>query len=729
MRDLKLFLLGLRRLFGCRRVWLAVLVTVLSPLAGLTFFKTASADTMLSGYLANPAIAGGAVSAVVFGLLIIYELDRPVRSRAEAIINSAVSPVRASALDVSALLAASVIAFALTAAVWLPITAALAGDAFDINDYLPAYAIFMGLALPCAVFAAAACVNFTHKAAPAAVIFAAFAALGLTAWADDWQLCWTAPSVWALSDDFSNHRIFRSAAYMRLTWAAALCGAWMMSCCCIRRYGKGFFGSFLVGIRRVYLPAAAALMLASACAAYAFQPFVDDSVPDESAVLFSELEYLDGVVCSGRTAEVLPDTDAGTVSGRACYVFENGSGRSQTAAFGIDPGYTVYSVKANGEEVPFSVGDRQEFNEAMLEVELPAAEHTELTVEYGGFPRESRNMSDMQGGKEISGEYICLENSALAPRLMNVMPDEGLYPADIEITLPEGMTLVPFCAAKAEIRSRNGDGTVTWGYRDNGTGGILYAGDYVCEKIEAGGIVIELYYARGHESVMSSAGAADAVRAVAEYCTEHYGALSFGTGDTLKLIESRVLGGGYATDGASLLDETDLTAANLGDSGKGAAPREVMIHELVHQWWGLSCMFDDTDEASPWSAEGLTVYTTYRIAKELYGADYAERYYIEQWKKELGDYRLNFYVRRPEYLEKLPEDIRAEVTGGLSYARRYCEMPLKLLKAEELVGGEAELDRILSGLFTRELDPYSPYLTYQDLLDACGLREEELELD
>ena len=107
---------------------------------------------------------------------------------------------------------------------------------------------------------------------------------------------------------------------------------------------------------------------------------------------------------------------------------------------------------------------------------------------------------------------------------------------------------------------------------------------------------------------MEQAGAADAVRSVVDYCTERYGPLSFSAGGSLKLIQSRVAGGGYAAGGASLLDEMDFTAANLRDGGKGAVPGEVMIHELVHQWWGLGNMFDSEDPADPWSAEGLTVY-------------------------------------------------------------------------------------------------------------------------
>ena len=61
--------------------------------------------------------------------------------------------------------------------------------------------------------------------------------------------------------------------------------------------------------------------------------------------------------------------------------------------------------------------------------------------------------------------------------------------------------------------------------------------------------------------------------------------------------------------------------------------------------------------------------------------------------------------------------------------RYYNEMPLKILKAEELVGGEEAMDQILYQLFNREVDPMYPYLTEQEFLDACGLTEDDLNLD
>ena len=727
MKTLKLFPLELGRLLQSRLTWLIVLLTVLSPAAGLVLYRPATSTTMLSLYLANPAMAGGVAGGILFGALTVYELDRVSRSRADVLMDAAVSPLTMALTRLLALLAAAVGTLALTMLVWLPVSAGLIGSVFSGVDYALAYGLLMGLALPLSILAAGAAYQFTRRADLSLVLFASFAALSLTVWADDWQLCWLNPCVWALSDDFSNFRVFRSVAWMRLTWLAALAGVWTVSYLCVRQYGKGLFGSLARGVRRAYRPAIALALLACSGTAYAAQPFIDHSNPDLTVMSFYEIPYAEGVTFVSRSAQVFPDTAAGTVTGRASYRFENTSGQEQSISFGVNPGYTISNVQVGSADVPFTVSDYQEYNEARLEVTIPAEEQVELTMEYSGFPQES--LPTMQGGKELSDDYLCLENSALSPRVMNVLPGENGYPAAIEITLPASMTAVPFGSSEAEVVSENDDGTRTWRYEDNGAGGILYAGDYVREDIEAGGMTIQFYYGRKHQSVMEAAGAVDAVKAVVDYCTEHYGKLSFGSGETLKLIQSRVAGGGYATDGASLLDEADFTANNLGDAAKGGGAGEVMIHELVHQWWGLGNMFDTSDSTSPWSAEGLTVYTTYRIVKELYGEAYAQEHYVDQWQQAVDDYYLDFYVRCPEYLERLPESVRLNISNSLSGMRQYCEMPLKILKAEQLVGGEETMDQILNSLFNRELDPMYPYLTYQEFLDACGLTEEDLSLD
>ena len=649
MKTLRLFPLELGRLLRSRLTWLVMLLTVLGPVAGLHLYQPA-VSTMNSLYLANPAIAGGIAGGILFGLLAILELDRACRSRVDVLVDAVVSPLTAALTRLSALLTTAVLTTTLTMLVWLPISAGRIGAVFDLVDYVLAYLLFLGLALPLGVLAAASAYQFTRRADLSLVVFAAFCGLSLTVWAENWQLCWLNPCVWALSDDFSNFRIYRSVAYMRLTWLAGLAGVWTLSYLCIRQYGKGALGSLARSIRRAYRPVIAVTLLACSGAAYAAQPMVDNSNPDQTAMTFFEIPYLDGVICTGRSAQVFPDVSAGTVRGKAGYSFENSSGQEQKVALGVTPGYTISNVRANGETVPFSVGDYQEFNEVLLEVTLPAEAQIELTMEYGGFPREDQNLSDSQGSTEISGTYLQLENAALFPRLLNVLPDENYYPTEMEITLPDTMTAIPFGSSRAEVVAEHEDGTRTWRWEDIGAGG------------------------------------------------------------------------------ASLLDESDFTAANLNRAEKGSGDSEVMIHELVHQWWGLGNMFDIPEPDSPWSAEGLTVYTTYRIVKELYGEEYARTHYIDQWQQEVDDYYLNFYVRHPEYLEMLPEAERLRISNSLSGMRRYSEMPLKLLKAEQLVGGEDAMDQILYDLFNREIDPMYPYLTYDEFLSACGLTEEDLNL-
>lgn len=47
---------------------------------------------------------------------------------------------------------------------------------------------------------------------------------------------------------------------------------------------------------------------------------------------------------------------------------------------------------------------------------------------------------------------------ALSPRLFNVLPDEGMWPTTIEITLPGSMTVIPFWGKSGGGGDRAQDG-------------------------------------------------------------------------------------------------------------------------------------------------------------------------------------------------------------------------------------------------------------------------------
>jgi hypothetical protein len=221
------------------------------------------------------------------------------------------------------------------------------------------------------------------------------------------------------------------------------------------------------------------------------------------------------------------------------------------------------------------------------------------------------------------------------------------------------------------------------------------------------------------------------IKNVFEYCTEHIGPLRFMEGGTMKLIEIGSFGGGYAGIGASVMSEDCFNEEGLADPLKGAGGGEVLAHEIIHQWWGLGNMFEQTGDNSLWSSEGLTVYTTYRLMKELHGEDYALKYYVNVWRREVDGYYNNFYIRHPEYFDMLPEKYQAGILNSYTSMRQYCEMPLMILKAEEAAGGEEAFDNILRDIFNREYneDFSNVFLSYELFLEYCGLTEEDVNLE
>ena len=736
--NIRQFRLELARLLQNRLTWLAVLLTALSPIAGLTVYhplysnsESSYVTTMQGMYLANPALAGGVLGAVVFVILTVWSMDRLRRDGMEALTHAVVSPMTAALTRLGALLCVSVLAQAVTTLVWLPYAMFKLGAVFDLEGYLLIHLIFMYGAIPLAILFASAAYQFTRRIDLSLALFAALAALSLTVWKEKWQLCWLNPCVWGVSDDFSNYRILRSVAYVRLTWLVALAGLWVLSYLCVRRYGRGMIGSLFCNIRRVYRPMLAVALLVCGSLLYLHQPFVDHSSSEMDFEFLFPAEYLETVTCSSRYADVCPDAQHGCVSGKAIFQLQNTSGTEQNIRFSIDPGYQIASVQANGKDIPFSVEEYQAMGSKRFAVTIPADPEIELAVDYGGFPQEWNISSTEQGRAEISDVYMCLENTQLSPSPFDVYYQGESLPAVMDITLPGHMTPLLFGSGSAELLRSNENGMKTWRMTDEGYNMILYAGDYIQEEIpvESAGITVNFYYSRKHQSIMKDMNAAEMIRQTIAYCTEHIGPLSFYGDGTFNLIESRTSGGGYAGDGASLADELDFTMQNLSDGAKGGTPAQTTIHEIVHQWWGLGNMFDPMDTENIWSAEGLTCYTTYRIVKELYGEAVAQAAFIDQWQEEVDSYYKDFYVRHPEYLSALPEQYQADITNSLWGMRRYSEMALKILKAEQLVGGEEAMDAILSDLFNRELNPEYPYLTYQEFLDACHLTEEDLNLE
>ncbi len=143
-------------------------------------------------------------------------------------------------------------------------------------------------------------------------------------------------------------------AYSRLTWLLALTGLWILFYLCVRRYGKGLWGSLVWNLRRIYRPIVAVLLLVCAGLAYVGQPFLDHSTAEMDYGYLFDVDYLETVTCSSRYTDVHPNPATGELYGTAVFQLQN-TGAACSIRFLLNPGYRVSSVCVNGEAVPFSL--------------------------------------------------------------------------------------------------------------------------------------------------------------------------------------------------------------------------------------------------------------------------------------------------------------------------------------------------------------------------------------
>jgi hypothetical protein len=292
--------------------------------------------------------------------------------------------------------------------------------------------------------------------------------------------------------------------------------------------------------------------------------------------------------------------------------------------------------------------------------------------------------------------------------------------------MPDNFTLLPLSGIIDSVID-NMDGTKTWILTNSYDSFDIYASDYASKIVNAETMSAEFYYHRMFSDILERNSVEEVLGDVFNYSTRRFGPLSYLENGTLKLIQSTVFNfGGGAVSGVSEMSETTFSIYSLSDPWKGAAGKEILAHEIIHQWWGLNRMIWENPDFPEWTAEGLTVYSTYRLYKEKYGEEYGRRNYIEKWKTAVEIMRRNFYYRHPEYLDIMPKSFADRLRINEIETRKYSLMPLMIYKAEQLVGGEEAMDAILTALSTSNNDEQ---LAFQEFLDACGLTKEDIYID
>ncbi len=729
LSSVKLFSLyrvELRRLLLSRMVWSITALCMFAPLIGylLPFFS--DSRTMSGHYIANPVLAGTMTGAILWAILTIIEADRLHRSGVSVLTDAVAAPVSLSTARTLALLTIAILVTAVTALVYLPYTAQKISYLFEVDFY---FANFLILMLPTwwiSILFADSLYRITRRVELSVMLYVGLVCVNIGGMVFcDYFTRWLSPRIISYSDGFSSIWPLRIVLYTRLIWICLAVGFWLFSTLCVRRYQRGLVFSLMRGLKRIYILMPAILLVIAGITLWRFQPFIDHG-PNKYVFITdtgNEDEETSIFLIKSIRYNIRTDPVFGRLYGRAEYDIQ--SPYNGEASLTLSPGYKITKMTYGDSEVSFRTVKEDMNGWRSTYFELPQEYNKTLVIEYEGFPTLARASALHRAEDCIDPNYISLSSASLFPLLNNYYTPQKA--AEVEITIPEHLTPLLNYATMSNFID-NGNGTKTWSavcpsYVMNFT-----AGDYVIDTISVDDLDIDFVYGKTYQSIVDESNVRQAIVDVFTYCGEHYGKLPWAKDNRLLLQQrSSMVMGGYALPGVSQWFETVLSPDTLSDPNKGASATEVFIHEMIHQWWGglgLNCTEDEF-----WSSEGLTVYSTYRLVKETYGDAYAQQYYVDVWEDAVDMQNRSFYNRHPEYVPLLPDLYQAELNLSNSGINHYNRMPLIILKAQELVGGEEKMDEILRQIYTdRDLFNQN-YFSYQDFLRYCGLTEEDLYLE
>jgi len=718
MKLFSLYRVELKRLALSKFVWVITVLSLFSPMLGYSLLIQTDSTVMTGKYIASPVLAGTFVSAILWAILAFIESNRVHRAMTDVLTDSIISPIHMAFSRMLALTTFSGITTLICIALYLPYTIIKLDYLFNFGLYIASFLIMMLPSWWISILLACALYQITQRIELSGLLYACCLSVNFRSY----FARWTSPFILSFSDGFSSAYPLRIALYSRLIWLFISCGLWTLSLICIRQYQKGFLGSLFRGLRKVYIPITACVLISSGILMWIGQPFVDHG-PYEWDESYGKPYFKKN---STRVSDVTYRLTAYPITGRlrgiAEYHILSSSGKNES--IWLNPGYTISNVTSDGKAIDFETLKKDINNCRETVLSLPKGKQT-LVVEYKGFPSTPHCFAPFLWDNEITWDYVSLNNYCSVPITNFHMPKMS----NLELTLPEKLTPIVEHQMITDFIV-NSNGTKTWHKLLSATEFLwITACDYTVDTIHTTDTDIEFIYSSKYAENIKEYNIHEAIRMVFDYCSAHQGSLQFIKGKNLMMLQRSGItgGGGNASSGWVEWDEQVFTSVNLNDNLKGTEAAEVFAHEIIHQWWGglgVNC-FDD----GLWSDEGLTVYTTYRLMKEQYGELYAKKNYIDVWQANVDAQNREFYRRHPEYLSKLPEMYRAELNSRSFGINRYCRMPLMILRAEKLIGGEEKMDEILKSIQKNREKYYSSPLTYENFLDACGLTKEDLNLE
>lgn len=719
---------------------LTLLLIALTSAGAVWFCLNTAGRTASDAYILEPAKNSAVLGAIFFAALTLGQFHRDYKNHTDTIILTCTDSMSYQLRRTLALLCSAVVTVLIVTLFTFPFALTKTGDYFQPGSFAASwYLIFLG-ALVFSVLLSSGFYMLFRRAGAAFIAMAGLIVLSKLlesqyTLSPSYLLFWAQTNAHNFSDLVSNQFQIDLIVWNRLFWLLLSSAIWLMGLLCSWRYGRNIFGSLICNTRRVWAPVLLIAAIALSYACYAGEPYFDHSVPrDYSAdyssgtgivVSFGDDEVGNtGLLLMNKFVKASIDTAGRCISGEAVYNLRNTAGGAQILPVLLNSGYSISGVQVNGTSVQTVRDTKEEDGDATWNIELPNASEYKVVVDYTGevCNDSSVNQTPVFG---ICDEYIDLPSTGFSPKTDVSIADDCNFSGTL--SLDERLEAV-FTRASG-TRGETVNGKTQWRFTaepgNDRTG--LDAAAYETTTFEAGGLNVEFKYFTKQKTAVAAMGTIDIMKAAIDYFTNAYGPLPYE--DYLTVLElPAYFSGGGAFGNTSAMDETSFAVAGYlpdeagnPDSGGGI---DVLVHELAHQWWGLAA-YPMGDDTSYWSAEGITCYSTYCFMKDYFGTEYANEHFINEWQNSLETYQNAFYIQNPDYLKKLSDSDQSNVLAALNNIGLYDIMPLKLLKAENDLGGTEAFQKKLSELYTTHV---GQPITYDDFLTAAGLTKEALDL-
>lgn len=743
MRTLRLTGHELGRLLRQKRSWLFLAVVMLLPIILCTDMfglgQRYYSGTMSTVLMLQPAKLALVFAGLTVAIFVLLELQRMQRAGMDALMGSATSPVGHAVRQTLALLAVMLGAVLVAICVLLPYTAAVMGSIFDVQTFLWCWLLlyYGGLVL-CILLAAG--VYLISRSLEVGVIVVGLAVVfdGIQPFAGPFLLPWLSTAVVSLSDATGSQTQFFMLLYTRLVWLPAALGVYLLGVLCVRRYGMGLARSFLHHCRKAALPVALAALVAASALLAAGQPLIDNGpilkarqyIDPKTGIVTVHTDYDSMQVKADQNpnlnltsgqAEMFVNKDTHRLEATVRYTLVSRSDGEAVLPLINAPGLDIHEVLLDGRPMPFTKEKNDSFMHSVYYVSLSGLEpKAALEIRFGGYPRNRRD------AQVIS---TCITDKFVM--LMYYLPCQPPQPVSTEVaetimTLPDNLSPIAIWGEAFVEVPCDAPGYKSYLTRVT-AGSWLVAGDYVVDTFEAGGNEVQLTYFRNKTEVMRELDAVGVLRGAINFFTDCFGPLDMGGQPVVLLELDASILGGWMLGNVSMFGETAFAGGNY-KAEPGAANREggsgiaLAVHEIAHHWWGLGFQ----NMSSPWSSEGLTSYSTYLYMKELYGEDYARREFIDVWQQNTDRLQNAFYLTHRDYVKNLTQADTLKMYNSYNGFSHYDLMPTLLMRAEEMVGGEAVFIQRLAEFRERYKDNIAQ-ANYTAFLNHMGLEKEAVE--